>query len=135
MARQREDMMDVMIELPWWFDVILAAVVYVVMRFVVPSVVGQDVSASMVRALSVMFAPWLAVGCLVAAAVSALRDISAKVKRASEGKARVAQGITVCPTCGGELVLRTASRGANRGNQFWGCSAYPRCRYTKDFTS
>lgn len=134
MAKQREDILDVMTELPWWIDVILAAIVYVVMRFVVPAFVGPDAFASMAGGLSAMFAPWFAAVCLVAAAVSALRDIIAKSKRASEAKARASQGITVCPNCGSELVLRTASRGANRGGQFWGCSAYPKCRYTKDFT-
>ena len=33
-----------------------------------------------------------------------------------------------CPKCGSSMVLRTAKRGANAGKQFWGCSAYPRCR-------
>jgi len=36
-----------------------------------------------------------------------------------------------CPKCGKDLVLRTARRGANAGNQFWGCSGYPGCRFTK----
>lgn len=34
-----------------------------------------------------------------------------------------------CPQCGAKLVLRTARRGANAGNQFYGCSAFPKCRY------
>ncbi|MGE6276721.1 NERD domain-containing protein [Aeromonas media] len=33
-----------------------------------------------------------------------------------------------CPRCGNAMVLRTASRGENRGNQFWGCNGYPTCR-------
>ncbi|MDM5124447.1 MULTISPECIES: nuclease-related domain-containing protein [Aeromonas] len=33
-----------------------------------------------------------------------------------------------CPRCGNAMVLRTASRGENRGNQFWGCRGYPTCR-------
>jgi hypothetical protein len=33
-----------------------------------------------------------------------------------------------CPKCGGEMLLRTAKKGANAGNQFWGCSNYPNCR-------
>lgn len=37
-----------------------------------------------------------------------------------------------CPACGGSLVLRTAKNGPNAGNQFYGCSNYPRCRYTKN---
>jgi ssDNA-binding Zn-finger/Zn-ribbon topoisomerase 1 len=36
----------------------------------------------------------------------------------------------LCPECGDRLVLRTARRGANAGNQFYGCNDYPRCRYT-----
>jgi restriction system protein len=36
-----------------------------------------------------------------------------------------------CPRCGGELVLRTARRGENPGQKFWGCSNYPKCRFTK----
>lgn len=33
-----------------------------------------------------------------------------------------------CPECGAEMMLRTARRGSNAGNQFWGCSRYPECR-------
>ena len=35
-----------------------------------------------------------------------------------------------CPQCGGEMRLRTATRGAHRGEAFWGCVNYPRCRTT-----
>ncbi len=35
----------------------------------------------------------------------------------------------ICPRCGHKLVLRTATKGANKGNQFWGCSNFPKCRY------
>ncbi|MBU2977092.1 DUF2034 domain-containing protein [Alteromonas sp. C1M14] len=37
----------------------------------------------------------------------------------------------VCPKCSGELVERTAKRGPNNGNTFWGCSNFPKCRYTE----
>jgi restriction system protein len=37
-----------------------------------------------------------------------------------------------CPSCGSEMVGRTAKRGSNAGSQFWGCSQYPRCRGTRD---
>ena len=35
-----------------------------------------------------------------------------------------------CPRCGSDMVERKASRGANAGNYFWGCSRYPACRGT-----
>lgn len=34
----------------------------------------------------------------------------------------------LCPRCGNQMVLRTAKRGDNKGNQFWGCSGYSACR-------
>lgn len=33
-----------------------------------------------------------------------------------------------CPSCGSDMVLRTARKGSNAGQQFWGCSQYPTCR-------
>ena len=39
-----------------------------------------------------------------------------------------------CPKCENELVLRTAARGPGAGKQFWGCSTYPRCRFTMPVT-
>ncbi|MEG1167187.1 NERD domain-containing protein [Gordonibacter sp.] len=39
---------------------------------------------------------------------------------------------SACPRCGGELVLRTAKKGLNAGGQFYGCSNFPRCRFTRD---
>lgn len=33
-----------------------------------------------------------------------------------------------CPRCGRSMVARTARRGANAGQRFWGCSAYPSCK-------
>lgn len=33
-----------------------------------------------------------------------------------------------CPTCGAEMVKRTARKGKNTGQTFWGCSTYPKCR-------
>jgi len=35
-----------------------------------------------------------------------------------------------CPKCGNEMVLRTAKKGVNAGDNFWGCSMFPKCRMT-----
>ena len=45
-----------------------------------------------------------------------------------------AQESVKCPRCGGNLVLRVANRGKNAGNQFYGCSNYPKCRYVKEIS-
>ena len=34
----------------------------------------------------------------------------------------------LCPQCGAAMVQRTATRGTNAGNLFWGCSRYPQCK-------
>ncbi|AKE52521.1 nuclease-related domain-containing protein [Kangiella geojedonensis] len=39
-----------------------------------------------------------------------------------------------CPKCGGSMVLRIAKRGATAGNEFWGCSAYPKCKTVQNVT-
>lgn len=46
----------------------------------------------------------------------------------------VATTSRTCPRCGADLVIRRASRGANAGSDFWGCSSYPQCRHTEDIT-
>jgi restriction system protein len=33
-----------------------------------------------------------------------------------------------CPSCGSDMVKRVAKKGPNTGNQFWGCSTFPKCR-------
>lgn len=44
----------------------------------------------------------------------------------------IGQQILKCPKCNGDLILRTATRGANIGKQFYGCSNYPKCKYTQN---
>ena len=36
-----------------------------------------------------------------------------------------------CPQCGGTMTLRTARKGANQGEQFWGCDQFPKCKGTR----
>jgi restriction system protein len=37
--------------------------------------------------------------------------------------------IKSCSKCGADTVLRKANKGKNVGNEFWGCSRFPKCRY------
>lgn len=36
-----------------------------------------------------------------------------------------------CPICDAPMIMRKAGRGANAGNSFWGCPAYPKCKGTR----
>ncbi|MFQ3291574.1 NERD domain-containing protein [Reinekea sp.] len=35
---------------------------------------------------------------------------------------------SLCPKCGSEMLLKVAKKGSNAGDQFWGCSTFPKCR-------
>ena len=37
-----------------------------------------------------------------------------------------------CPKCGSKMVLRTATKGTNAGNKFYGCTGFPKCRYIEN---
>ena len=43
-----------------------------------------------------------------------------------------AQRNTICPQCGGKLILRTAKRGERSGKSFLGCENFPKCRYIEN---
>jgi hypothetical protein len=43
----------------------------------------------------------------------------------------VVAGVKICPTCGGEMVVRKVRAGRMNGRSFWGCRSYPRCRGTR----
>ena len=53
-------------------------------------------------------------------------DTTEKVKETDSGTG------LICPRCGSELVVRTAKKGANVGNIFYGCSNFPRCRFVRN---
>lgn len=42
---------------------------------------------------------------------------------------RAQESVKTCPKCGKLMVLRTAKKGENVGQQFWGCSGFPKCWY------
>lgn len=65
-------------------------------------------------------------------ALSKLVDhLQADSKQAQTSEAGQAESSQACPKCGGELVTRTAKKGANMGKQFMGCVSFPKCRYTR----
>ncbi|MEW6119562.1 MAG: restriction endonuclease [Pseudomonadota bacterium] len=39
--------------------------------------------------------------------------------------------VPMCPVCQSAMVKRTAKRGQNAGNEFWGCTQYPACKGTR----
>lgn len=131
MARRDESIFDVLIEVPWWVGVITSGVLYVAMRYVLPSLLDDGSMMIPIAELSRMFALPVAALALLASGVSALRSLGGRAR--TGGKGSPAAGTSrSCPHCGSRLVLRRASRGARAGSSFWGCSGYPKCRYTEN---
>ena len=50
-----------------------------------------------------------------------------------DGPESMHSGALSCPRCGGNLVVRTARKGKNAGQRFWGCEAFPKCRFVRDY--
>jgi restriction system protein len=60
-----------------------------------------------------------------------IRGVSMPGKAASDTPAAEPASSLACPVCQSTMVKRTAKRGANSGNGFWGCSQYPACKGTR----
>ncbi|MHB8804387.1 MAG: topoisomerase DNA-binding C4 zinc finger domain-containing protein [Coriobacteriia bacterium] len=132
MARRDDGILDMIFELPWWIGAIFAGVTYLVMRFVLPGVLdgGGSISSSLAELPRMLALPVAGVVLLVAM-MSGLRSLIARARGGAQGSSTPSSA-RPCPRCGADLVIRRASRGANAGSNFWGCSSYPKCRYTED---
>lgn len=70
---------------------------------------------------------------LIASVQTARVPASTRDQVAMPTKAQVVAGGTApsCPVCSEGMVRRTAKKGGNAGQEFWGCKNYPRCRGTR----
>ncbi len=61
-----------------------------------------------------------------------IRGVSVPAKAATASPPAAPAGSPTCPVCQSAMVRRTAKRGANSGNEFWGCSQYPKCKGVRE---
>ena len=54
-----------------------------------------------------------------------------RVRNSEAATLRFADSDTSCPRCGAEMIKRTARTGKNVGQNFLGCSQFPKCRGTR----
>ncbi|MBI2518563.1 MAG: restriction endonuclease [Opitutae bacterium] len=63
--------------------------------------------------------------------ISRIRQLSAASQlRLLEAATQGDYTTPTCPGCGVKMILRTAEKGRNTGDSFWGCRNYPRCKQT-----
>ena len=69
-------------------------------------------------------------GAEVVETVEVVEDTSPAPSNASVPvtEAKQTKDAPKCTACGGDMVRRKAKSGQNSGNEFWGCSNYPKCK-------
>ena len=65
----------------------------------------------------------------------AAEELKKYLNQADESKkvSKVNESVPVCPKCQIEMVVRKTRRGMNKGQKFYGCVNYPRCKQTEPF--
>ena len=53
---------------------------------------------------------------------------AAESEQSATDNVEPAPSVPQCPRCGAPMVKRQATKGANAGSEFWGCSRFPHCR-------
>lgn len=66
--------------------------------------------------------------------VNLIRSVQTKLTYSPDEINKPRTTANLCPDCGGELVMRVAQHGKNAGNKFWGCSNFPKCKFSKAYT-
>jgi hypothetical protein len=56
------------------------------------------------------------------------KDIRAEAQEDAKCVGSTVDSPPTCPNCGAQMVLRTAKKGRNVGEKFWGCPNYPKCK-------
>lgn len=67
----------------------------------------------------------------IVAAKEAPKKVETVISKTAISKAVISKteaSTPACEKCGSGMVLRKAKQGNNAGNQFWGCSNFPKCR-------
>jgi restriction system protein len=136
-----DDLMTATAKLPWWIGVLVAIVSYLGFHAIAsqpnalaPKTVeglGEFSRAQLFKTMAIFLQYLLPVAFLFGAAASLI----------SRGKKRdsvdlfdagdIASSGEGCPICGSPMKVRIARRGGSRGERFYGCSKFPKCRGTR----
>lgn len=67
---------------------------------------------------------------IASAPIQQIQEVTEQPPEPVKNEANLDDSTPMCPKCYTEMIQRTASKGKNAGNTFWGCSNYPKCRHT-----
>jgi len=70
MARNNETILNLLSEAPWWFSVVVAGVAFLVLRYVLPGISGDNLVLKAVTRAAPVVAPWVSLVLLIPAPIS-----------------------------------------------------------------
>jgi restriction system protein len=74
MVRRKEKILDTLAEAPWWVSVVVAGMVFLVLRYILSGISGDNLVLKSVARAAPIVAPWAALFFLIPAPISAYRS-------------------------------------------------------------
>jgi len=158
-----EDVIQLVAILPWWLGILLALISYFWLHSIASQPItspppdikhmGDMVVSQMWHTFAIFLQYIIPISCLIGAGISAFQRskknnsiLKSPISPARKSyvpkndsaainvaQARQIQTTPDCPQCGASMVKRTAKKGSNAGEVFWGCTGYPKCKGTRAF--
>ncbi len=75
MGKRNENVLDLLVELPWWVSVIVSVTVYVGLKYIIPAITIENIFLRGLAGSAPKIAPFLAFVLLIPAPISALNSI------------------------------------------------------------
>ena len=131
-------------KLPWWMSLVLAGVSYLGLHAlaiapptpITPGHVADGVIPVVLKGITFAGQYILPILFGFASVVAFLNKAEPDAKQPSLSTTKPMNttgtgSLPACPVCSNPMVMRSAKKGSNAGNTFWGCSNYPRCKGTR----
>jgi cytosine/uracil/thiamine/allantoin permease len=141
MGKKNSEAIDILFKLPWWVSVIVSALIYIGIKWILPILPIDNQAINLVQKSFPDYAAFFSVPFLFFAVIIWMMNFFKKhslkekkldtpenTKETVESKSEATQ---TCPQCGNTLLERVARKGPNPGSKFMGCSTYPSCKYTE----
>ncbi len=139
-----EVFIEIASKLPWWVSLVLAGVSYLALHAftnqpskpITPGHVADSMIPAMLKGLAFACQYILPLLLGFAAVLSLFNRAKPDTMQSSNSSnkpwsAKSAGSTPQCPVCSSPMAMRSAKKGSDARNAFWGCSNYPRCKGTR----
>lgn len=151
-----EDIIHLIAKRPWWAGLLIALISYLWLHNIASKPIpipepgikhmGDMVASQMWLTFATFLQYIIPICSLIGASVSAYykatnKTINKQLKdtpprktysqKSAVNNSRETQSTPEYPQCGNSMVKRTAKKGSNAGESFWGCTGYPKCKSTR----